>query len=64
MQLLRSRKEAALGLQPSAVEDEKANTEEYEVNGRDLLTALVKANLDTDVPVSQRMSDEDVLARK
>jgi cytochrome P450 len=31
--------------------------------GRDLLSLLVRANMATDVPESQRMSDEDVLAR-
>jgi hypothetical protein len=31
--------------------------------GRDLLSLLVQANMATDLPESQRMSDEDVLAR-
>jgi hypothetical protein len=31
--------------------------------GRDLLTLLVKANMATDLPESQRLSDDDVLAR-
>lgn len=30
---------------------------------RDLLTLLVKANMATDIPVNQRLSDEDVLAQ-
>jgi hypothetical protein len=31
--------------------------------GRDLLSLLVRANMATDLPESQRMSDQDVLAR-
>jgi len=31
--------------------------------GRDLLSLLVRANMATDLPESQRMSDRDVLAR-
>ncbi|TDL20681.1 cytochrome P450 [Rickenella mellea] len=31
------------------------------LSGEDLLSALMKANMDTDVPEQQRMSDEDVL---
>ena len=30
---------------------------------RDLLTLLLKANMATDIPDNQRLSDEDVLAR-
>ena len=33
-------------------------------SGKDLLSVLVRANMDTELPESQRMSDEDVLARK
>ena len=33
------------------------------LQGRDLLTLLIKANMATDIPESQRLSDEDVLAR-
>jgi hypothetical protein len=32
-------------------------------NGRDLLSLLVRANMATDIPESQRLSDQDVLAR-
>lgn len=32
--------------------------------GRDLLTSLVKANADPDVPESQKLSDEEVLSRE
>jgi hypothetical protein len=31
---------------------------------RDLLSLLVRANTSQDIPASQRLSDEDVLARK
>jgi hypothetical protein len=39
-----------------------AGTGEKE-RGRDLISLLVQANMETDLPASQRMSDEDVLAR-
>lgn len=32
--------------------------------GRDLLSVLIRANTDTDLPESQRMNEDDVLARK
>jgi hypothetical protein len=35
----------------------------YNLHGQDLLSLLVKANMATDLPESQRLSDEDVLAR-
>ena len=34
------------------------------LNGNDLLSVLIKANMDPDIPESQRMNDEDVLSRK
>ena len=34
------------------------------LGSRDLLTLLIKANMSPDIPESQRLSDEDVLARK
>lgn len=58
--LLSARKEAALGktsLRDSALD-------ELSLEGHDLLTALIKANMDTSLPESQRMTDEDVLARE
>ncbi|KAI0741702.1 cytochrome P450 [Daedaleopsis nitida] len=43
---------------------EKARTlEKKDVQGRDLLTLLIKANMATDVPESQRLSDEEVVAQ-
>lgn len=39
--------------------------EKPDVEGsRDLLTLLLKANMDPDVPESQRLSEEDVIVRK
>lgn len=42
--------------------------DEKEISGkslvdRDLLTLLIKANMSTDIPDAQRLSDEDMLAR-
>ena len=46
--------------------DENADEEKEQGrgSGKDLLSVLVRANMDTELPESQRMSDEDVLARK
>lgn len=46
-------------LRAAAGEKEKDN-----LQSRDLLTLLIKANLATDLPESHRLSDEDVLARE
>ncbi|KIJ16567.1 hypothetical protein PAXINDRAFT_75453, partial [Paxillus involutus ATCC 200175] len=40
----------------------KGGIEKHSVQGRDLLTLLVKANMATDIPENQRLSVEDVLA--
>ena len=42
---------------------EKGEIEKNSLHGRDLLSLLIKANMATDVPESQRLSDDDVLAR-
>ncbi|KIJ62084.1 hypothetical protein HYDPIDRAFT_114926 [Hydnomerulius pinastri MD-312] len=42
---------------------EKGEIEKSSLQGRDLLTLLVKANMATDVPESQKLKDEDVLAQ-
>ena len=41
----------------------KEGLEKNDLHERDLLTLLLKANMATDIPDSQRLSDEDVLAR-
>lgn len=44
---------------------EKASEEKDErFRRRDLLSLLLKANMSTDVPENQRMSDQDVLDRE
>ena len=55
-QLLRDSK---AGIAASEKEDVKTD-----FKGRDLLSLLVRANMSTDLPPSQRMTDEDVLARQ
>ncbi len=42
---------------------EKSGLKRDDLQGCDLLTLLLKANISTDVPDNQRLSDEDVLAR-
>lgn len=62
-ELLRERKDLALGKAvPKKVTDEE--TDEFNADGRDVLTELVKANMDSDLPDEKRMSDRDVVARK
>ena len=39
------------------------SVEKKDVQGRDLLTLLLKANMATDIPEDQRLTDEEVLAR-
>ncbi|KAI0795607.1 cytochrome P450 [Abortiporus biennis] len=57
MQLIAEKKAAIVRSQ------EKESLEKKDVHGRDLLTLLLKANMATDIPESQRLSDEDVLAQ-
>ena len=57
-QLIRDRKEAIL--HGSAT---KPDIEKRDVQSRDLLSLLIKANLATDVPESQRLSEDEVLSR-
>ncbi|KAI0828299.1 cytochrome P450 [Trametes gibbosa] len=51
----------------AAIMRERAGTsgevETKDVHGRDLLTLLIKANMATDVPDAQRLTDEQVLSR-
>lgn len=56
MDLVREKKAAILAEKTTGVEKK-------DVQGRDLLTLLIKANMATDIPESQRLSDEDVLAQ-
>ena len=43
---------------------EKAGAvEKKDLQGRDLLTLLIKANMATDIPENQRMTDDEVLSR-
>ncbi len=62
MQLIADKKAAILKAAES--EKDKDNDDGNSLHGRDLLTLLIKANMSTDIPESQRLSDEDVLARK
>jgi len=43
---------------------ENGKLEKSSWRGRDLLSLLLKANMSTDLPSSQSMTDEDVLARE
>lgn len=45
-------------------EGKSGGVERKDIQGRDLLTLLMKANMATDIPENQRLSHEDVLARE
>ncbi|KAI0634035.1 cytochrome P450 [Trametes polyzona] len=46
-----------------AAENKSGNVERKDLRGRDLLTLLLKANMATDIPDNQRLSDDEVLAQ-
>jgi hypothetical protein len=48
----------------SSATDSKGGVEKKDIQGRDLLSLLIKANMATDIPEDARMTDEDILARK
>lgn len=62
-----SEKKAAILAQTSSLDGnrdpEKTSVSRMDMQGRDLLTLLMKANMATDVPENQKLSDDDVLAR-
>ncbi|PCH43025.1 cytochrome P450 [Wolfiporia cocos MD-104 SS10] len=58
MQLVAEKKAEVMNVTKTGINDE-----EKRLHGRDLLTLLIKANMDTEIPESQRLSDEDVLAQ-
>ena len=43
--------------------EQDGNVERKSVHGRDLLTLLIKANMASDIPRDQRLSEEEVLSR-
>ncbi len=61
-ELVAQKKAAILATSRSSKEGLDVSKEDME--GRDLLTLLIKANLASDIPESHRLSDEDVIARK
>ena len=42
----------------------KGGVEKRNIQGRDLLSLLIKANMATDIPDHARMTDEEILARE
>ena len=60
MQLLQERKAEIMRMYG---EEGTGAVEKKDVQGRDLLTLLIKANMATDIPDDQRLTDEEVLAR-
>lgn len=59
MQLIAERKKDIM----SEKRGEKADVGRKDLEGRDILSLLLKANIATDIPASQRLNDEEVLAR-
>ena len=58
-QLIAEKKAAIL-----AESRDKGRVQKKDVSGRDLLTLLIKANMATDIPDSQRLTEDEVLARE
>ena len=52
----------ALILAASTNKDTKVSSKD--LDGRDLLTLLMKANMASDIPESQKLSDEEVVSRE
>lgn len=48
----------------AAESDAKGGVEKRSIQGRDLLSLLIKANMATDIAESARMNDEEILARE
>ena len=61
LQLIAEKKAAILAEKPSSGKDTLARKD---LQGRDLLTLLLKANMAMDIPEDQRLTDEEVLARE
>lgn len=61
MQLIAEKKEAVMraAMQSGGGKEISGKS----LHDRDLLTLLIKANMSTDIPENQRLSDDDVLAR-
>ena len=60
MQLIQEKKRAL----KAHADAEKRGVKRDDLQGRDLISLLIKANMATDIPESQRLSDEYVLARE
>ena len=56
MDLIQKKKEALLS-------EKSGGVEKSDIQGRDLLSLLIKANLATDIPENMRMDDDDILAQ-
>ncbi len=65
MRLIQEKKAAIIRERAEKSEQGKSfnGIERRDLRSRDLLTLLIKANMASDIPESQRLSDEDVLAR-
>ena len=59
-QLISEKKAAIL----EEVRQKGRGVEKKDMADRDLLSLLIRANMATDIPESQRLSDEEMLARK
>ncbi|KZT57538.1 cytochrome P450 [Calocera cornea HHB12733] len=61
LELVRRKKEAVMRSMDGKREEKDIGR--HQLAGRDLLTALVRANMANDVPASQQLDDEEVLAQ-
>ena len=56
MQLIKDKKAQIMS-------ESSGSVEKKDFDGRDILSLLIKANMASDVPDNQRLTDEEVLAR-
>lgn len=61
---LLAKKRTALLAASESKEQGVISEDNVDVSGRDLLTLLIKANIAKDLPESQRLSDDEVIARE
>ncbi|KZT65611.1 cytochrome P450 [Daedalea quercina L-15889] len=60
MQLIREKKAEATGVN---IHGDKMDSKHADLQSRDLLTLLTRANMDPEIPENQRLSDEEILAQ-
>lgn len=64
MELIDAKKRAVVEASEKGGGDGRRNVKADDVQGKDLLSLLIKANMASDLPEEKRMTENDVLFRK